>query len=116
MYNPTVIHIVGARPQFIKLSPVVEAFKRLGLPYKVVHTGQHYDYTMSDLHFTSLGMEAPHYDLGIGSDSHGRQTAKMLQGIEDVLVKENPKMVLRLSWKRPLLPSPAMGIRSPGRN
>ena len=89
-----ILHIVGARPQIIKLAPVVRAFQESGIPYKVLHTGQHYDYTMSDLHFTSLGMEAPHYFLGIGSDSHGRQTAKMLQGIEDVLLKENPKMVL----------------------
>jgi UDP-N-acetylglucosamine 2-epimerase len=89
-----ILHIVGARPQFIKLAPVVQAFQDLGIPYKVLHTGQHYDYTMSNLHFDSLGLQAPDYHLGIASDSHARQTALMLQGIEDVLIKETPKMVL----------------------
>ncbi|MGD0210466.1 MAG: UDP-N-acetylglucosamine 2-epimerase, partial [Desulfomonilia bacterium] len=89
-----ILHIVGARPQFIKLAPVVQAFQDLSIPYKVLHTGQHYDYTMSDLHFDSLGLQAPDYYLGIASDSHARQTALMLQGIEDVLIKETPKMVL----------------------
>lgn len=66
----------------------------MNIPFKVLHTGQHYDYTMSDLHFTSLGLPAPDFYLGIGSDTHGRQTARMLQGIEDILMRENPKMVL----------------------
>ncbi len=89
-----ILHVVGARPQFIKLAPVARAFTELQLPFKVLHTGQHYDYTMSDLHFSSLGLKAPDFYLGIGSDTHGRQTAKMLQGIEDVLLRENPRMVL----------------------
>jgi len=89
-----ILHIVGARPQFIKLAPVVRAFQDLEIPYKVLHTGQHYDYTMSDLHFDSLGLQDPEYHLGIGSDSHARQTARMLEGIEEVLIKERTEMVL----------------------
>ncbi len=73
---------------------MVRAFREMNIPYKVLHTGQHYDYTMSDLHFTSLGMEEPHFYLGIGSDSHARQTAGMLQGIEDILMKERPVFVV----------------------
>jgi UDP-N-acetylglucosamine 2-epimerase len=85
---------VGARPQFIKLAPVVRAFRDLSVPYKVLHTGQHYDYTMSDLHFSSLGLADPDFHLGIGSGSHARQTARMLEGIETVLVTERPSCVL----------------------
>jgi UDP-GlcNAc3NAcA epimerase len=89
-----VLHIVGARPQFIKLAPVVHAFKDLAIPYKVLHTGQHYDYRMSDMHFETLAIDDADYALGIGSGSHAGQTAKMLEGIETVLVKENPSLVL----------------------
>lgn len=89
-----VIHIVGARPQFIKLSPVIRAFKGAEIPYKVVHTGQHYDYTMSDMHFETLNLPDPEYHLGIGSGSHARQTALMLEGIEKVLMKEKPSLLL----------------------
>ncbi len=85
---------MGARPQFIKLAPVVRAFRDLSVPYKVLHTGQHYDYTMSDLHFSSLGLADPDFHLGIGSGSHARQTARMLEGIETVLVTERPSCVL----------------------
>jgi len=73
---------------------VVRAFREMQIPYTVLHTGQHYDYTMSDLHFTSLGLEEPHYNLGIGSDSHARQTARMLEGIEEVMLREKPSFVL----------------------
>ncbi|HOO38443.1 MAG TPA: UDP-N-acetylglucosamine 2-epimerase (non-hydrolyzing) [Deltaproteobacteria bacterium] len=89
-----VLHIVGARPQFIKLAPVANAFKELAIPYKVLHTGQHYDYRMSDMHFETLAIDDPDYALGIGSGSHAGQTAKMLEGIETVLVKEHPSLVL----------------------
>ena len=89
-----IVHIVGARPQFIKLAPMVHAFKELAIPFKVVHTGQHYDYTMSDMHFETLHIDDPDYHLGIGSGSHAWQTAKMLEGIEDVISKERPSLVL----------------------
>jgi UDP-N-acetylglucosamine 2-epimerase len=89
-----ILHIVGARPQFIKLAPVTRAFDALSLPYKVLHTGQHYDYTMSALHFTALGMKEPDFNLEIGSDTHARQTSRMLTGIEDIMNAEKPAMVL----------------------
>ena len=94
MHIPPVIHIVGARPQFIKLSPVAEAFKRSGIPYKVVHTGQHYDHAMSNVHFDTLGIDPPDYHLGVGSSSHAKQTARMLEALEEILVAEKPCLVL----------------------
>jgi UDP-N-acetylglucosamine 2-epimerase len=89
-----IIHIVGARPQFVKLAPVMQAFEKYDIPNKVIHTGQHYDYRMSDMHFETLGLLDPDYHLGIGSGSHAVQTAKMLSAIEEVLIKEKPSMVL----------------------
>jgi UDP-N-acetylglucosamine 2-epimerase len=73
---------------------MIRAFRDMELPSKVLHTGQHYDYSMSDLHFASLGLEDPHFHLGIGSQSHARQTARMLEGIEEVLINERPALVL----------------------
>lgn len=93
-HGPSVMHVVGARPQFIKLAPVVQACKDLGIPYKVLHTGQHYDYTMSDVHFDTLKLDNPDYHLGIGSASHAQQTARMLEAIEEVLVAEKPGLLL----------------------
>ncbi len=89
-----VIHVVGARPQFIKLAPVAEAFTSLGIPFKVIHTGQHYDFAMSDVHFETLGLPRPDFHLGIGSSSHAKQTARMLEAIEEVLLAEKPALVL----------------------
>jgi len=89
-----VIHIVGARPQFIKLAPIVKAFRDIDISFKVIHTGQHYDYNMSDLHFKTLGLVEPEYNLDIGSSSHAKQTARMLEDIEDVLNKEKPCLVM----------------------
>jgi len=92
--GPFVMHVVGARPQFIKLAPVARAFKDLGIPYKVIHTGQHYDYAMSDVHFDALKLDDPDYHLEIGSSSHARQTARMLEAIEEVLLAERPGLLL----------------------
>jgi UDP-N-acetylglucosamine 2-epimerase len=89
-----VAHVVGARPQFIKLAPVATAFKELDIPFTVIHTGQHYDYAMSDVHFDALGLDGPEYHLEIGSASHARQTARMLEAIEEVLLAEKPAYVL----------------------
>ncbi|HDM32200.1 MAG TPA: UDP-N-acetylglucosamine 2-epimerase (non-hydrolyzing), partial [Deltaproteobacteria bacterium] len=94
MDNNSVIHIVGARPQFIKLSPVLRALDAMGIASKVIHTGQHYDYEMSSLMFEELGLKEPEYNLGVGSSTHGRQTAEMLSSIEAVLIKESPPIVL----------------------
>lgn len=86
--------IVGARPQFIKAAPVSTALVRAGIDEVLVHTGQHYDASMSDVFFTELGIASPTYNLGVGGGSHGEQTGKMLEGVEDVLLRERPDWLL----------------------
>ena len=91
-----VVSIVGARPQFIKLGLVSQALKAAGRKIReiLIHTGQHYDYKMSDLFFEELQLKTPDYHLQCGSGSHGTQTGKMLFGIEQVLYRERPDLVL----------------------
>lgn len=89
-----IFHLVGARPQFIKLAPVLKAFNEERLPSKVIHTGQHYDYSMNEMLFKDLELPQPDFNLGIGSGSHAAQTAGMLKGIEDVLINEKPGLVI----------------------
>jgi UDP-GlcNAc3NAcA epimerase len=88
-----VLSIVGARPQFIKAAPVGRALRRVAREV-LVHTGQHYDHGMSAVFFDELHIPEPHYNLGVGSGSHGWQTGQMLIRIEEVLLKELPDWVL----------------------
>jgi UDP-N-acetylglucosamine 2-epimerase len=85
-----VLSIVGARPQFIKATPVGRALAAAGIEEVLLHTGQHYDPGMSDVFFDELGIAAPRYNLGAGSGSHASQTAAMLTGIESALLAEKP--------------------------
>jgi UDP-GlcNAc3NAcA epimerase len=97
-----VVTIVGARPQFIKAATVsraIQAFNRRHRSKKkiheiLVHTGQHYDYLMNKIFFEELEIPKPNYYLGVGSGSHARQTATMLERIELVLQKEKPEAVM----------------------
>ena len=88
-----IVSIVGARPQFIKAGPVSEALRKRHKEV-LVHTGQHYDHGMSAVFFEELGIPAPDYNLGVGSQRHGAQTAEMLTRIEELLYKELPDWVL----------------------
>lgn len=88
-----IITIVGARPQFIKAAPVSRAL-RVSHEEILVHTGQHYDHDMSGTFFEELGIPAPDHFLSVGSGTHGAQTGRMLERIEDVLVSERPDAVL----------------------
>ncbi|MHC4437165.1 MAG: non-hydrolyzing UDP-N-acetylglucosamine 2-epimerase [Planctomycetota bacterium] len=90
----TLVNIVGARPQFIKVKPVIEELEEKQIEHLLIHTGQHYDYTMSQVIFDDLNIPAPDYDLGIGSHIHGKQTALMLERIEEVLLETRPKIVV----------------------
>jgi UDP-GlcNAc3NAcA epimerase len=91
------INIVGARPQIIKASAISRAIRNRranDITEIIVHTGQHYDKEMSDVFFDELEIHKPHYNLGVGSAGHGRQTSMMITGIEDVLLKEKPDCVI----------------------
>jgi len=85
--------VVGARPQFIKAAPVSREVRRHNVEI-LIHTGQHYDETMSDVFFEVLEIPRPDYNLGVGSGSHAVQTAEMMRGLEGVLEKEAPDLVL----------------------
>jgi UDP-GlcNAc3NAcA epimerase len=85
--------IVGARPQFVKLAPVSRAIRQRHQEF-IIHTGQHYDYCMSALFFDELAIPIPNYHLGVGSGTHGVQTARMLEAVEQVLLKERPDWVI----------------------
>ena len=89
-----IMSIVGARPQFVKLAPMVEAFSRAGLSHGIIHTGQHYDKDMSEVFFSELSIPRPDCDLGVGSGTHGRQTGAMLVKLDEVLEVEAPDCVL----------------------
>ncbi len=88
-----ILTVVGARPQFVKAAPVSRAL-RGRLDEVLVHTGQHYDELMSDVFFRELGLDPPAYNLGVGSASHGRMTGRMLIGLDEVLERESPDIVL----------------------
>jgi len=97
----TWISIVGARPQFVKLSPLCRAIdehnKRGGSPkiqHRIVHTGQHYDPDVAQIFFVQMGIPEPDYNLSVGSGSHGLQLARMLERLERVLTKERADWVL----------------------
>lgn len=77
-----VVHIVGARPNFIKAAPVLRAIGALGIPQRLIHTGQHYDARMSDVFFRDLDLPDPDVHLGVGSGSHAAQTANLLVALE----------------------------------
>jgi UDP-N-acetylglucosamine 2-epimerase (non-hydrolysing) len=89
-----VVHIVGARPNFMKVAPIHRAIAQRGrLRQLLVHTGQHYDVKMSDVFFTDLGMPAPDVHLGVGSGSHAVQTARVMVELEKVFEAERPDLV-----------------------
>jgi UDP-GlcNAc3NAcA epimerase len=93
------LSVVGARPQFVKLAPIVRRFEWLRargakLEHRIVHTGQHYDPLMSEVFFDELGLPAADVNLGVGSGPHGRQTAAMLESIEEQLNTFSPDAVI----------------------
>ena len=90
----TIVTIVGARPQFIKAAPISKTLRNAGHRELLVHTGQHYDYAMSDVFFDELRMPEPDVKLSVGSGTHAEQTAAMLLGIEGVLTANKPDRVL----------------------
>lgn len=86
--------VLGTRPEIIKMSPVVRSCEKMGVPYHILHTGQHYSYEMDRIFFEELELPAPDFNLDVGSGSQGEQTGKMLGGIETILERERPETVL----------------------
>jgi UDP-N-acetylglucosamine 2-epimerase (non-hydrolysing) len=89
-----VLHVVGARPNFMKASPVISAIADRGIPQTLVHTGQHYDDALSTVFFEELGLPRPDVNLGVGSGSHAAQTAALLRGLETVLLEREPPLIV----------------------
>ena len=94
-FSKHVLHVVGARPNFMKAGPVMEALaRRDGIGQTLVHTGQHYEAKMSDVFFRELGMSEPEVNLKVGSGSHARQTAEIMSRLEAIVLQRKPDLVL----------------------
>jgi len=92
--NSPVIHILGARPNFMKAAPVIQALATAGVPQQLIHTGQHYDAALSDVFFRELGLPEPDRNLGVGSGTHANQTAAIMVALEPVFAEVRPALVI----------------------
>src|SRR3954464_14549448 len=90
----TIVHIVGARPNFMKAAPVLRAFQKYPVRQILVHTGQHYSENMSDVFFKELGIPAPDVNLHVGSGTHAQQTAAIMTSYEPVAMEHKPDMTI----------------------
>src|SRR5438132_8677079 len=91
-----VVSVVGARPNFVKMAPVISQLERR-LPagsHVLVHTGQHYDRMLSEVFMEELGVQPPDHMLGVGSATHAVQTARVMERLEPVLLDEQPDLVI----------------------
>jgi len=88
------VHVVGARPNFVKAAPVIRALAAAGVDQRVIHTGQHYDEALSGVFFAELELPAPDLNLGVGSGSHARQTAALLVALEEAFEALRPALVI----------------------
>lgn len=91
---PQIFTVLGARPQFIKASPVSRAIAEAGMSEVIVHTGQHFDALMSDVFFDELDIPKPRYNLEVNSLGHGAMTGRMLEKLEEAMLAEKPDLVL----------------------
>src|SRR5437899_1198083 len=90
-----ILLVAGARPNFMKVAPLMEALRARGRhSAALVHTGQHYDPGMSDVFFKELGLPHPDVHLGVGSDTHARQTARIMTEFEPVVLERRPAAVI----------------------
>ena len=91
-----ILTIVGARPQFIKASPVSKAIMEIceDAEERIIHTGQHFDGDMSDIFFSQLKIPKPFVNLGIGGGTHGQNTGRMLEALESLFIQQNPDKIL----------------------
>jgi UDP-N-acetylglucosamine 2-epimerase (non-hydrolysing) len=89
-----ICHVVGARPNLMKAAPVIRALSTYPVEQIVVHTGQHYDFNMSEVFFNQLGMKKPDINLQVGSGTHAQQTAQIMSRFEPVLLETKPDLVV----------------------
>ena len=89
-----IVHVVGNRPQFIKLAPLYFALKSSGAEQSIIHSGQHYDPSLSQIFFDELNIPKPAVNLGVGSGTHAEITAKALVGVERELLQLKPELVI----------------------
>ena len=90
----TIVSVVGARPNFMKMAPIIAELSRREIPQRFVHTGQHYDEKMSKIFFDDLRMPAPDVYLGVGSGSHAEQTARVMTAFEPIVVETAPELII----------------------
>jgi len=86
--------VIGTRPEIVKMSPIIREIRRKKLDYLVIHSGQHHDYEMDGVFFKDLNFPEPEYNLNVGSGTHANQTAKIMIGVENILMKEEPDVTL----------------------
>ena len=86
--------ILGTRPEIIKMSPIIRECQKRSLNFFILHTNQHYSENLDKIFFDELELPKPRYNLNVGSGTHAEETGKMLIGIEKVLTKEGPDIVL----------------------
>lgn len=89
-----ILTVLGARPQFVKAAAVSRQLQAFDIPEIIVHTGQHFDQNMSDVFFSEMSIPAPAYNLNINSLNHGAMTGRMLELVEEVILKEKPSAVM----------------------
>jgi UDP-N-acetylglucosamine 2-epimerase len=89
-----IISLIGARPQFVKEAVFNKAFKKVGVDEVIVNSGQHYDYNMAEVFFKTLGIDTPHYNLEIGSGSHGEMTGRMMIEFERLVLDVKPDKIM----------------------
>jgi UDP-N-acetylglucosamine 2-epimerase (non-hydrolysing) len=94
MTKPTVTCVAGARPNFMKIKPILDALDRHDITNRLVHTGQHYDQALSDVFFDDLGLRQPDRSLGVGSGSHAEQTGRVMTEFEREIDEHRPDIVV----------------------
>ena len=92
----SVLSVVGARPNFVKMAPIIEAMRihPATINYRLVHTGQHYNAQLSDVFFKDLNLPRADVELGVGSGSHAEQTGRIMMAFENECLKQRPDLVL----------------------
>ena len=107
-----IVNIVGARPNFVKMAPLIHAMlRRPGLTPTLVHTGQHYDQAMSEQFFQDLEIRPPDFNLGVGSGTHALQTGQVMQRLDPILESLKPDMVLVVGDVNSTLAAAITGVK-----